>query len=64
MKMHEVESITWKKMAEIKETDLSVEGIEKAIIREFGEPLFDDVEKTINDGYIEICEDGFIIWAS
>ena len=64
MKMNECTSRTWSKMAEIPTDDLSVEGISRAINKEFGEPLFEDILTAIADGYIQVCEDGIIIWAS
>lgn len=64
MKMNEVKSITRYKIEEIPTDDLSIEGIARAINKEFGEPMFDDVKKAIKDGYIQICDDGIIIWGS
>lgn len=62
MKMNEVKSITWSKMAEIPTDDFSVDGIARAINEEFGEPMFDDIFDALSEGYIEICEDGIIVW--
>ena len=62
MKMAEITSRTWTKIAEIPTDDISVDGIAEAIDKEFGEPFFEDIENAIADGYIEICEDGIIIW--
>ena len=64
MKMDEVKSVTWSKMAEIPTDDLSVEGIARAINKEFGEQMFDDILEAIADGYIQVCDDGIIIWMS
>ena len=64
MKMNEVNSATWSKMAEIPTDDLSVEGISRAINKEFGEPMFDNILEAIAEGYIQVCEDGIIIWMS
>jgi hypothetical protein len=64
MKMSEVNSNTWYKMEEISTDDLSINGIETAINKEFGEPFFEDVTKAIEEGYIQICDDGIIIWMS
>ena len=68
MKMNEVKSVTWSKMAEIPTDDLSVEGISRAINKEFGEQfvedVFDDIETAIKEGYIQICDDGIILWMS
>lgn len=62
MKMNEVKSITWTKMAEIPTDDFSIEGIAMAINEEFGEPFVADIVEAIADGYIQVCEDGIIIW--
>ena len=64
MKMNEVKSVTWSKMEEIPTDDLSIEGISRAINKEFGEPMFDDILNAIAEGYIQVCEDGIIIWMS
>lgn len=64
MKMSEVKSITWSKTAEIPTDDFSIEGIARAINKEFGEPMFDNILEAIAEGYIQICEDGIIIWMS
>ena len=64
MKMNEVKSITWTKMAEIPTDDLSIEGITRAIYTEFGEPMFDSIYDAIAEGYIQVCEDGIIVWCS
>lgn len=64
MKMNEVKSVTWSKMAEISTDDFSIEGITKAINEEFGEPMFEDILEAIAEGYIEVCDDGIIIWCS
>jgi hypothetical protein len=62
MKMNECTSRTWKKVAEIPTDDLSVEGISRAINKEFGEPFVEDILEAIADGYIQVCEDGIIVW--
>ena len=64
MKMNEVKSATWSKMAENPTDDFTDDGIRRAINEEFGEVLFDDVRQEIADGYIQICDDGIIIWCS
>ena len=64
MKMSEVKSSTWTKVAEIPTDDFSIEGIARALNKEFGEPMFEDIEQTIKEGYIEIADDGIIIWCS
>ena len=67
MKMNEVKSVTWTKLAEIKTSEKTLMGIFKTIRREFGEDFYEDVldvADAINEGYIQICEDGIIIWSS
>lgn len=64
MKMNEVKSATWSKMAEIPTDDFSINGIRRAINEEFGEQMFDDILEAIADGYIQVCDDGIIIWCS
>ena len=64
MKMNECTSRTWTKVAEIPTDDLSVEGIAEAINKEFGEPFVEDILEAIADGYIQVCDDGIIIWMS
>lgn len=64
MKMSEVKSSTWTKVAEIPTEDFSIEGIIEAINKEFGEPFFDDIFEALSEGYIEIADDGIIIWMS
>ena len=67
MKMNEVKSITWTKMAEIKTTAKTPMGIYKVLCREFGVDFCENalaVEVAIKEGYIEICDDGIIVWCS
>ena len=67
MKMNEVNSVTWSKLAEIKTKAKTPKGIYKVLCREFGVDFYEDafaVEEAIKDGYIEICDDGIIIWCS
>ena len=64
MKMADITSRTWTKMAEIPTDDFSVEGIAMAINEEFGEPMFENILEAIAEGYIQVCEDGIIIWGS
>lgn len=64
MKMNECTSRTWTKVAEIPTDDLSIEGITRAIYKEFGEQMFDDILEAIADGYIQVCDDGIILWMS
>ena len=64
MKMNEVKSVTWTKLAEIPTDDFTEEGIRRAINEEFGEMLFEDVRQEIAEGNIQICEDGIIVWMS
>ena len=62
MKMADIKSRTWKKVVAIPTDDFSIAGIRRAINEEFGVMWFEDIENAIADGYIEICEDGIIIW--
>ncbi|MCQ2270996.1 MAG: hypothetical protein MJZ52_07210 [Bacteroidales bacterium] len=62
MRMQEITSSTWTKVAEIATTDSSIEAIAEAINKEFGEPMFEDIELAIKVGFIEICDDGIIVW--
>ena len=65
MKMNEVKSITWVKVAQIKTKAKTAKGIYKVLCKEFGVDFYEDalaVEAAIKEGYIEICEDGIIIW--
>lgn len=64
MKMADITSRTWEKIAEIPTDDFSIDGIARAINKEFGEPFIEDIEQAIKDGYIEIADDGIIIWFS
>ena len=64
MKMVDITSRTRKKVAEIPTDDFTEEGIASAINKEFGKMLFEDVLQEIADGYIQVCEDGIIIWMS
>ena len=62
MKMNECTSRPWSEMAEIPTDDLSIEGIASAINKAFGEQMFDDILEAIADGYIQVCDDGIIVW--
>ena len=62
MKMADITSRTWSKVAEIPTDDFTEEGIRRAINEEFGEMLFEDVLQEIANGYIQIAEDGIIVW--
>ena len=67
MKMKEVKSVTWSKLAEIKTTEKTLMGIYKAIRKEFGVGFYEGVSAVadaIADGNIQICEDGIIVWCS
>ena len=64
MKMADITSRTWKKLAEIPTDDFSIAGIRRAINEEFGEMLFEDVLQEIADGNIQIADDGIIVWGS
>lgn len=65
MKMKDVKSITWAKMAEVKTKAKTLEGIYKALRKEFDVDFYEnafEVALAIEDGYIEICDDGVIVW--
>jgi len=67
MKMNEVKSATWSKLAEIKTSEKTLMGIFKAIRNEFDADLYKDVldvADAINEGYIQVCDDGIILWMS
>ena len=67
MKMNEVKSVTWSKLAEIKTNARTPKGIYNVLCKEFGVDFYEDVSAVadaISDGYIQICDDGIIIWAS
>ena len=64
MTMANITSKTWTKVAEIPTDDFTTEGIARAINKEFGEMLFEDVRQEIANGYVEIADDGIIIWES
>lgn len=62
MKMADITSRTWKKVAEIPTDDFSIAGIARAINKEFGFGFFEDVRQEFANGYIEIADDGIIVW--
>ena len=67
MKMNEVKSVTWTKLAEIKTTEKTLMGIFKTIRKEFGVDFYEDafdVADAIDYGNIQICDDGIIVWMS
>ena len=67
MKMNEVKSVTWSKLAEIKTNAKTPKGIYNVLCEEFGVDFCEDVPAVldaISDGYIQICEDGIIVWGS
>ena len=67
MKMNEVKSVTWTKLAEIKTNAKTTMEVYKVICNAFDVDLFEDVfavEVAIRNGNIQICDDGFIIWGS
>ena len=67
MKMNEVKSATWTKLAEIKTNTKTPFGIYRVICNAFDVDFFEDVfavEDAIRDGNIQICEDGIIVWGS
>lgn len=67
MKMNEVKSVTWTKLAEIKTNAKTPVGVYKVICKEFDVDFYEDVcdvVVAILEGYIQICADGIIIWGS
>ena len=67
MKMNEVKSVTWRRIAEIKTNAKTPKDIYEAICKEFGVDFYEDVSAVvdaISDGYIQVCEDGIIVWGS
>ena len=65
MKMADIKSRTWKKVAEIPTDDFSIAGIGRAINEEFGVDFYKDIFAVMNAiaaGYIEIADDGIIVW--
>jgi hypothetical protein len=65
MKMNDVKSATWSKLAEIKTTAKTPKGIYNVLCEEFGVDFCEDVPAVldaISDGNIQICEDGIIVW--
>ena len=67
MKMDEVKSVTWTKLAEIKTTEKTLTGIYKVLCKEFGVDFYEDVSAVadaISGGYIQVCDDGIIVWCS
>jgi hypothetical protein len=67
MKMNEVKSATWTKLAEIKTNAKTPMEVYNVLCREFGVDFYGDVlsvTSAILEGYIQICDDGIIIWGS
>ena len=67
MKMNDVKSVTWAKLAEIKTNAKTPKGIYNVLCKEFGVGFYADVSEVadaISDGDIQICEDGIIVWCS
>lgn len=67
MKMADIKSRTWSKMAEIKTSAKTLMDIYKVICKEFDADFYEDVldvADAIRDGYILVCDDGIIIWGS
>ena len=67
MKMKDVKSNTWSKVAEVKTRAKTPKGIYKVLRKEFDVDFYEDalaVEAAIADGCIEICDDGLIVWGS
>jgi hypothetical protein len=67
MKMKDVKSITWVKVAEVKTRAKTPTGIYKVLCREFGVDFYEnafEVEAAIAEGYVQVCDDGIIVWMS
>ena len=67
MKMNDVKSVTWSKLAKIKTNARTPKGIYRVLCEEFGNDFCEDVSEVldaISDGYIQICDDGIIVWSS
>ena len=67
MKMNEVRSATWRKLAEIKTNARTPKGVYNVLCEEFGNDFFEDVSEVlaaISEGNIQVCDDGIIIWGS
>ena len=67
MKMKEAKSRTWRKLAEVKTRAKTMKGIYRALCREFDVDFYEnasEVEAAIAEGYIQVCDDGIIIWCS
>ena len=65
MKMADITSRTWTKVAEIKTDAKTPMDIYKVLCEEFDVDFYEDVfdvTAAILDGSIQICEDGIIIW--
>jgi hypothetical protein len=61
--MKETTSTTWKKLAEIETKDFTSQGILEALTNDgLDDFTIDEVESMIKNGWIEICEDGIIVW--
>ena len=67
MKMNEVKSATWTKLAEIKTNAKTPMEVYNVLCREFGVDFYEDVfdvTAAILEDYIQICDDGIIVWMS
>ena len=67
MKMNEVKSVTWTKLAEIKTNAKTPMGIYEVLCKEFGVDFYEDVFDVtcaMLEGNIQIAEDGIIVWGS
>ena len=67
MKMNDIKSVTWSKLAEIKTNAKTPKGIYNVLCKEFGVDFYEDVsavEDAIHDGSIQVCDDGIIVWSS
>ena len=67
MKMADIKSATWTKLAEIKTNAKTPMDVYKVLCKEFGVDFYEDafdVTVAILEGNIQICDDGIIIWGS
>lgn len=62
VKMIDLKSKTWKKLAEIECDTSSPNSICESIAEVIGGSV-SDAASMIKDGWAEICEDGVVIWA-
>lgn len=65
MKMNEITSKTWQKIAEIKTENFNPGSLLSTINSFFGYSFYEDADEikaNIKEGFVEICDDGVIIW--